>query len=325
VLLYVDDALVIGNQDDVREFIKMLSARFEISEMGPASQYLGVQIERRNNELAIHQTAYLKRVFITQDKHQMRSLKTPIDPGVSKTLRTPSEQASEKAVSKYRSEIGSCMYAMTMTRPELGFAMARLSKHLANPSPRHQGALTNMYRYLNGTIGDGIVYHKDPDSTNYPQVYGYSDSDFANDVETRKSISGYVFILANGAVSWRSKQQDIVTKSSCEAEYVALDSAASEAIWISGLMSELGYPQTAILNGDNRGSIDLAHNPEHHNRTKHIDVRYHWIREKVANKEVELRWVDTNHMIADILTKPLTATKFNVFKEAMGVQKAQLI
>lgn len=324
VLVYVDDQLIIGSQSKIRDFKRSFAEEFTITEIGTANFYLGMHIDRDRKErlMKVSQPLYAEKILEKVRMKEARTCKVPMEAGLVKVLRKNSDQATAVEIARYRSEIGSMMYIMTQTRPDLGYPIAKLSKYLSNPSSTHQKALTTAYRYLRGTADKGLVYGRniDPKDPSTTQVYGYTDSDFASDPDTRKSTSGFVFMLAGAAVSWRSKQQEIVTKSSCEAEYVAVDSAASEAVWLRLLLSELGYPQNpTTIYVDNNGSIDLAHNPENHNRTKHIDVRFHYIRQLVENNEVELPWIETGKMLADTLTKPLGPAKFIQFRAQMGV------
>lgn len=271
--------------------------------------------------MKVSQPLYAEKILEKVNMKQARSSKVPMVAGLNNSLQKSRGEAIDVEISRYRSEIGSMMYIMTQTRADLAYPISKLSKYLSNPSPTHQKALTTAYRYLRGCADQGLLFRVDPKDPNNTQVYGYSDSDFAGDLDSRKSTSGYVFMLAGAAISWRSKQQDIIAKSSCEAEYIALDAAASEAVWLRLLLKELGYPQgPTMIYEDNTSCIDLAHNPENHNRTKHIDVKFHYIRQLIENKEIELSWLETSKMVADTMTKPLGPSKFDDFKAQMGVK-----
>uniref|UniRef100_A0AAV1UU28 Polyprotein n=1 Tax=Peronospora matthiolae TaxID=2874970 RepID=A0AAV1UU28_9STRA len=181
----------------------------------------------------------------------------------------------------FRNAVGCLMYLMVGTRPDLAAAVGVLSQFSADPCPTHWQALKRVLRYIQGTREYGIEYQ----ATNNDKLHGYSDADWAGDVEARRSTSGYTFILNNGYVSWRSKKQSTVALSSTEAEYMALTEAAQEAIWLKALLCELDEmrsDEAVKIYEDNQGSIALAKNPEFHKRTKHIDIRYHFVREKVA-------------------------------------------
>jgi hypothetical protein len=168
----------------------------------------------------------------------------------------------------------------------------------------------------------GISYGKPGDQ----EIVGYTDSDWAGDKGTRKSTSGYLFKLGNGAVSWSSKRQPTVALSSCEAEYMAVTQCVKEAIWLQGLLGEIGYSgkdkDNVQLFGDNMGALALAQNPEYHARSKHIDVQWHFVREKIQEKLVTLNYLPTDRMVADGLTKPLGKEKFKKFVDLMGMTTA---
>jgi len=323
VLVYVDDQLLIGSELEIRRFKRSFAETFSITDIGAAQFYLGMYIERDRSErsMKVSQPLYAEKILEKVNMKQARSSKVPMMAGLNNSLRKSSDEATDDEISRYRSEIGSMMYIMTQTRADLAYPISKLSKYLSNPSQTHQKALTTAYRYLRGCADQGLLYKIDPKDPNSTQAYGYSDSDFAGDLDSRKSTSGYVFMLAGAAISWRSKQQDIVAKSSCEAEYIALDAAASEAVWLRLLLKELGYPQgPTMIYEDNTSCIDLAHNPENHNRTKHIDVKFHYIRQLIENKEIEISWLETGKMVADTLTKPLGPSKFDEFKAKMGIK-----
>lgn len=233
---------------------------------------------------------------------------------------------------------------MVETRPDIAFATSVASRYAKNPSHLHIEAVKTILKYLKGSKDRGIVY-----GGGTLDIEGHSDSDWAGDKESRKSTSGYIFMLNGGPVSWCSKRQATVALSSTEAKYIAFTLAAKEAMWLRLLLTELGIleanNQHAEINvrqentgvkalkediaqsppcgnsidikGDNQGSIALAHNPVFHARTKHIDIQHHYIRDKVSAGRINLTYIPTSEMIADGLTKPLTHAKFHEFVRQM--------
>ena len=204
------------------------------------------------------------------------------------------------------------------TRPDILYVVVLLSKYNQNPGPQHIDAVRRIFKYIVGTLDVGIKYRKDGSSS----LLAYSDSDYAGAVDGRKSTAGYVLMLAGGPVSHNSKRQSIVALSSCEAEYIGLTEAGKEAIWLTHLLAELGQHTAGApihLNGDNQGAIALTANPEHHRRTKHIDVRHHWIREAVQQGQFQIGYVPTKQMIADGFTKPLPFPAFRSFISMLGM------
>ena len=217
--------------------------------------------------------------------------------------------------------LGSLMYPMLGTRPDLGYAIATLGRHAANPGPDHQRALERVLRYLRATADHQLVLGRSASSS--PTLLGYADADWASDINDRKSTSGYVFTLGGGAVSWNSKKQTTVALSSTEAEYIAGAHAAKEAVWLRQLLTELGQGTSSptILHIDNQSAIAIARNPEFHECTKHIDVRYHFLRQVVDDGALELVYTPTQDQVADVLTKGLPPASHIKFARAMGVRR----
>jgi hypothetical protein len=236
-------------------------------------------------------------------------MNTPLPPNIHLEPYTEETNAEDRLL--YQSMLGSIMYAMLWTRPDLGYAVSLLGRFSANPGPEHWNCMKHVLRYLQRTKNMVIEYNG-----NTPfNFHGFSDSDWAEDRATRRSTSGNVFLMAGGAISWASKRQATVAVSSTEAEYMAAAFAAKELIWLRQLLLELerqfidpdernDLPAT-ILYGDNTGSNSLTRNPEHHQRTKHIDVIYHFIRERVESNEIDVIYIPTEEMTADLLTKAL--------------------
>jgi hypothetical protein len=219
--------------------------------------------------------------------------------------------------SYYQAIVGSLIYAAIGTRPDISQAVGAVSRYCANPSEAHMTAAKRICRYLKGTIDTSLKYEKTDTNT----VVAYSDSDWAGDHDDRRSTSGSVFIMAGGAISWNSQKQSTVALSTAEAEYIALSSAVQEALWIRRFLSDLSInvSNPMIIFEDNVGAIAMANNPVNHRRTKHIDIKYHFIREAVQAGHVELVYCSTKLMIADILTKPLARSRFEDLRHELGL------
>ena len=215
----------------------------------------------------------------------------------------------------YASACGSLMYAMIATRPDIAFAVGVVSKYMSNPGKKHQQAIKGIMRYLSHTKSMRLCYGSQDLS-----VKGYTDSDYAGDLDKRRSTSGYVFMLAGGAVSWRSRLQTCITQSTTEAEYVAATEACKEAVWLGRLVADLGIKIEMLeLHCDSQSAIQLAKNPVFHAKTKHIDVKYHFIREVIDDKQIQLVKVHTKENPADLLTKELLGDSFVHCHELMGI------
>jgi hypothetical protein len=210
----------------------------------------------------------------------------------------------------YVGAVGALMYLAIITRPDIAYAVGVLCRFMANPGPEHWKAAKHLLRYVAGTIDFCLLYKLDP---NVPNLFRtFSDADLAGNVDTGCSATGYVVKMGTGAVSWSSKLQSIVALSTTEAEFVATVSAGQESIWMSQfLLAELGYDTTgaAPLLMDNQSAIQVAYNPEHHGRMKHLNLCYFWLRDEVVKGHLAPRYIPTTEMAADILTKALACVK----------------
>jgi hypothetical protein len=325
--LYVDDLLLFSNQlEAIDEVKKQLGARFDMSDLGPATFVLGIQVtrDRPNRTIVLDQSKYVAEVLERSSMTDAKPASTPLDPGIRLVaLADGSDDKPHSHVQQYQSAVGSLMYAMTATRPDIAAAVSKVSKFMANPSQSHWVAVKHILRYLNGTSHYGLVFSG---ANSAVKLVGYSDADWGGDLDTRRSTTGYVFQLGGGSISWASRQQPTVALSTVEAEYMALSDATKEAVWLRALLLELGYGQDSatIIHEDNQGCLSLAKNPVHHNRTKHIDIRYHFIRSHIAGDEIKPTYCTTEDMVADILTKPLDKTKHLGFTDSLGVRPTPL-
>lgn len=225
--------------------------------------------------------------------------------------------AKEVDATKYRQIIGSLRY-LVHTRPDLAFAVGYVSRFMERPTEEHMAAVKRLLRYIAGTINFGLVY---PCGSGEAKLVGYSDSDLAGDIDTRKSTSGALFFLGASPISWQSTKQRIVALSSCEAEYVAATTAASQAIWLARLLGDLTGKEAATvkLKMDSMSALALSKNPVFHERSKHIDIRYHFIRVYVENGCISTEFVSTTDQLADILTKALGRVRFQELSTRIGM------
>jgi hypothetical protein len=191
---------------------------------------------------------------------------------------------------------------------------------MSKPSKEHWQGVKRILRYIKGTINYGLIFKAED---NKGILAGYSDADWAGDIDTRRSTSWYVFQICGSTVSWCSKRQSSVSRSSTEAEYIALSMASQEAVWLSRLLENVGVKQEEpiLIYEDNQGAIELSRKPKFHNRTKHIDIAHHFIREKVKDKVIYVKYCETEQMLADIMTKPLSKVLFEKFRNKLGVEE----
>jgi hypothetical protein len=365
LLLFVDDILLFSpSMDAIRSIKGLLNSKYEMTDIGPIQQFLGIQVVRDRQARTIHinQAPYIESVLKRFQMDNCNGVSTPMEPNIQLEAALPSYTASRDHLLEYQQAIGSIMYAMLGTRPDLAFTVSTLSKYCSNPTPEHALAVRRTLRYLRKTINVGITYggqenlaiQEAIDGLITTGITGFTDSDWAGDRDSRKSTSGYVFLLHGGAVSWKSTKQNVVATSSTEAEYIACSEAAKEALWIRRLHAEIKgttiptgildryhhendiqdqlqalqitTPHTTtphenpqIILADNQGAIKLSKNPQHHNRTKHIDVRYHFIRKSCQDGLIELAYIPTAEMVADILTKSLPRDKHEKHMKGMGM------
>lgn len=295
-----------------------------MTDLGDVSHYLGMEIrrDREKGTLMLLQTAYLK-VVERFGMAKCNPSTTPMDSGLPNTIMPSSSdyQASPETILWYSSAVGSLMYAMTMTRPDIAFALSIVSRYCNNPDSTHVAAVTRILRYIKGTLYDGIIFRGELNTE--LDLTGYTDADYGSAKEDRKSTSGWLFCLGGGPISWSSKRQTVVALSSCEAEYIALNEAGKEAIWLQRILKELGLinysPSPTLIYEDNQGTIALAENPKFHRRTKHIDIRYHWVRDAIHRNLITVEYVSTREQAADGLTKALTVKAFLEFKKMVGM------
>ena len=317
VAVYVDDLIVIAETEEEMKKVKQnLSARFKMKDMGKLHYCLGITIEQDSEQkcLWMHQKQYILKKF---GLSEAKPVSTPAD--LSTKLERDDGVSKDVDYISYQSMVGSLLYAAMATRPDIAQAVRVVSKFNLKPNQAHLTAVKRIFRYLKGTVSLGLRYQKSEDGV----LVGYSDADWAGDQDDRHSTTGNLFMMARGPITWLSKKQGIVALSTTEAEYVALSTATQESVWLRRLLMDLNaFPNgPTVLMEDNQGAIAVAKNPIAHARTKHIDIRYHYIREAVQEQTIELKYCPTNEMLADILTKPLSKGQFEILRQAMGMEK----
>ena len=210
-----------------------------------------------------------------------------------------------------------------MTRPDITFAVSNVAKYSSKPTKEHWIAVKRILRYLKGSHNFGLLYRKSDCDTS--KCIGFSDSDWAGDLDDRRSTSGYIFQVGGTAVSWKSRKQSCVALSTAEAEYIALSQAAQEAIWLKQLNTDLKVESSepTTIYEDNQAAICLSKNPQGHGKSKHIDIKYHYIRDQVHNRTIELKYCPTENMVADMLTKGLARERFEKLRASAGLLPQQ--
>jgi transposase InsO family protein len=327
LVLYVDDILLIGNNIPELNAVKTsLKKVFSMKDLGEAAYILGIKIyrDRSRRMLGLSQDAYIDKVLV---KHKMASSKKGYLPmshdiHLSKT-QCPSNDVDRKYMEqfKYPSAVGSIMYAMLCTRPDVAYPISMTSRFQANPGMSHWTAVKNILKYLRRTKDSILVYGGDQELV----VNGYTDASFQTDRDDSKSQSGFVFLLNGGAVSWKSSKQDTTADSVTEAEYLAAAEAAKESVWIKEFLTELEVVPSISgpvdLYCDNTGAIALSKEPRSHKQTRHILRRYHLIRQFVNDGWIKIKKVDGVANTADPLTKPLSRAAHELHVASMGIRR----
>ena len=326
LVLYVDDILLIGNNVKVLTDVKnWLAEQFQMKDLGDASYVLGIQIirDRKNRLLALSQASYIDKVLARFSMQNSKKGLLPSRHGISLSKqqcpKTPQEEEDMRRI-PYASAVGSLMYAMLCTRPDICYAVGVVSRYQSNPGQEHWIAVKHVLKYLRRTRDYMLVY-----SGGDLNLLGYTDSDFQSDKDSRKSTSGSVFTLGGGAVVWRSIKQSSIADSTMEAEYIAACEAAKEAVWLKKFLTDLevvpGMDKPITLFCDNSGAVTNSKEPCSHKRGKHIERKYHLIREIVHRGDVAVTKIPTLDNLADPFTKTLTEKQFNKHFEGMGLRE----
>ena len=315
VIIWVDDGLVCSSSSDaIIEIINYLKQHFEMRS-SEANHFVGLSITRKREEktLYVSQPEYIQKILKRFHMDQCNPVDLPATPGAFFN-RSDEDQGSIQA--PFREAVGSLLYLMLSSRPDISFAVNQVSQFCENPQRCHWTAVKRIMAYLKRTPEHGIRF-----GPKLNPLLGFTDADFAGDTETRRSTSGYVFLLNEGPVAWNSRRQKCVTLSTTEAEYVAACEATRECIWIKRLLRELtpDWIGAIPIMCDNMSSIDLTKNPKFHQLTKHIHIRYHFIRWAQEEKEIDVRHISSKQQLADSFTKPLSNPRFSELRDAINV------
>lgn len=298
VSVYVDDIIITSSSPTlIQQVIQSMNQAFALKDMGELSYFLGIEVSKSSQGVSLTQAKYITDIL---DKHGMTDCSPVPTPMSTGSYLTKESGELIDNVSQYRSVIGALQY-VTLTRPDIAFSVNKLSQFLSSPRTQHWKACKRLLRYLKGTIHLGLQFN----NKGALQLHCFSDSDWACDRDDKKSVAGFAVYLGPNLVSWSSKKQAVVSKSSTEAEYRSLAHAASEVPWIQSLLGELNIKlsSTPMMWCDNQEAIALAYNPVYHAKTKHVELDIHFIRDKVTAKEIEVCFVPSQDQTADVLTK----------------------
>lgn len=321
IALYVDDNFLVGRKLSNIELVKRgLHEELKMKYLGEAKFLLGIEIRRQENgDVFLVQERYARDVISLCNTEGCKPVSTPLDLGChfDNTQQPVTDAKRAKMVDvPYRSAIGSLMYLATCTRPDIAAAVSELSKFSQNPGSAHWEGVKRVLRYVCGTIGDGLMYRRGAQV----KVWGFTDAGHAGDSETSRGRTGYVFLSAGAAISWRSSMMKLVTHSSCESEYVGLSEAGNEAVYLQQLQGEMCIgKESVLLLGDNESSLKLAMNPVFHQQSKHICIKYHSLSDRVEEGLLGLCKVDTGLNAADMMTKNIGVGVLKMCKGLIGM------
>ena len=320
----VDDIMITGDSKrGIKRFKEQLSVRYMIKDLGDLNWLLGLEVTRDRDQRTITfgQCVYIQKVVNRFNLQDAKPLMIPMSPGNNLSIKDCPEAPDEINKMRhvpYKEAIGSLMYAAIGSRPEIAFTVSYLARFMQNPGPAHWEAVKRVIRYLKGTkdakltIGLGGTFEwAQEDRCDRQGLEGFSDAD-RNSQEHRHAISGYVFTIDGGAVSWNLRKQSLVSLSTTESKYMAVMHASKEALWIRAFLSDVFHPLMCpvLLYCDNMSAIAVANNDKYHAHTKHIDIWYHFIREAIVCGLIDLHHCPTEDMAADIFTKALPRPTF---------------
>ena len=313
LIVYVDDMIVTSKDlEEMKALKHYLSKEFEMKDLGPLKYFLGIEISRSSKGIFLSQRKYAVDLLHETGMSACQPADTPMEEGLKLCIET-SQVPVERG--RYQRLVGRLMY-LAHTRPDLAYALSIVSQFMHNPGEQHMNAVMRILRYLKSAPGKGILFSK---NTNKQNIEVYTDADWAGAVDDRRSTSGYFTFVGGNLVTWRSKKQNVVARSSAEAEYRGLALGICEALWLRFLLQDLGYSlkQPIQLYCDNKAACDIAHNPVQHDRTKHVEVDRFFIKEKLDEKIVELPKIRSEDQLADILTKGVSNRVFSKFLDKL--------
>ncbi|KAK6121853.1 hypothetical protein DH2020_044407 [Rehmannia glutinosa] len=301
-----------SNESLCKKFSKLMQGEFEMSMMGELNFFLGLQIKQCQEGIYISQSKYTKELLKKFGIEEGRTVSTPMATNVKIDKDEKGKSVDE---SKYRGMIGSLLY-LTASRPDILHAVCLCARFQSNPKESHMSAVKRIFRYLKGTIQYGLFY---PKNENF-SLKGYSGSNYAGNIDDRKSTSGSCQFLGDCLVSWFSKKQNCVSLSTVEAEYIFAAFCCTQLLWMKQTLVDYKCSFESVpIFCDNISAINIAQNPVHHNRTKHIEIRHHFLRYCVSKRKIEISFVPSQDQLADIFTKPLSFETFASIRARLGI------
>jgi len=311
VLVYVDDIIVASSSQDATEaLLKDLQSKFALKDLGDLHYFLGIEVKKLSDGLLLSQGRYAADLLARSGMNRAKAVDTPLSVSEKLSLTDGTKLGDEDAT-RYRSLVGALQY-LTLTRPDISFSVNKVCQYLHSPTTIHWSAVKRILRYVCGTLNYGLKIKRSKSM----MISAFSDADWAGCPDDRRSTGGFAVFLGENLVSWTARKQATVSRSSTEAEYKALANATTEMMWVQKLLSELkiDHPRAARLWCDNLGAKYLSANPVFHARTKHIEIDFHFVREQVAQKLLDIRFINSGDQLADGFTKAIPAAKLRQFR-----------
>ncbi|CAJ2668996.1 unnamed protein product [Trifolium pratense] len=321
LLVYVDDIIITGSSLTlVQHLVTKLDSVFSLKQLGNLDYFLGIEVKHlTDGSLLLTQSKYIKDLLVKTNMIDSNPIATPMMSSC-KLSKVGSDSVADPTL--YRSVVGSLQYA-TITRPEISFAVNKVCQFMSAPLESHWTAVKRILRYLKGTSHIGLKLF--PTNVHHPlSLKAYCDADWASDPDDRRSTSGAAIFFGPNLVSWWSRKQQVVARSSTEAEYRSLAQATADVLWVQTLLNELTVPfTTPTIYCDNQSAVLLAHNPVLHSRTKHMEIDVFFVREKVLAKQLTVVHIPGSTQLADVLTKPVSTDKFLSMRSKLNVRDSQ--
>ncbi|GJS21640.1 ribonuclease H-like domain, reverse transcriptase, RNA-dependent DNA polymerase [Tanacetum coccineum] len=314
--VYVDDLIITGTpKKEIDKFKAQMEEKFEMSDLGLLAYYLGIEVTQTNGDISIKQSAYASKILKEAGMLDCNETLIPMDPG---TRLTKINEGTMVNSTEYRSLIG-CLRYLLHTRPDLSYSVGLLSRFMQEPREQHMKAIRQVLRYVKGTKDYGITYKHNGGN----KIHGFSDSSYGVNTQEGKGTTGIIFYYGESPISWNTQKQATVALSSCESEFIAATAAATQALWLKRLLSKLTHSQEEkiTIQVDNKSAIALMKNPVFHGRSKHIDTKYHFIRECVEREDIQVEFVSGEYQKADILTKALPKIRFLTMRQLIGLKE----
>jgi histone deacetylase 1/2 len=321
LLVYVDDIIVVSSSTAaIDRLVHQLRGSFALKDLGKLHYFLGVEVKCSDNSILLSQRKYATELLQRAGMSKCSPISTPMSSS-DKLSSTDGTPLSPEESTRYRSVVGGLQY-LTMTRPDLSFAINKVCQYLHAPSCTHWSAVKRILRYVKATLSDGLLLRRPTASSDL--LSAFSDADWAGDSDDRRSTGGYAIFYGGNLVAWSARKQATVSRSSTESEYKSLANATAELIWVQALLDELGVFQSRppVLWCDNIGATYLSSNPVFHARTKHIEVDFHFVRERVAQKLLQIKFISSKDQLADIFTKPLPLPLFQTCKYNLNLRSS---